>query len=304
MDCFCLLIFDLPGNLLLLLYLSFIFWCISIISRSYNQPVFIIVLTWSASLCLVVWKLESSCQIPIILFLYPLCVGLLQKLLCSTSWLFSRVYAFCLVLWLMWFLKWRLVFPEKRKANISMISIGSSILDITGTPADHDTQVWGLIPTLCNIWIWYFIMGGILWLYQTKGLFIICATDTGVTDDSHCYCSLRVGHKKKKNIYQKQQIILSFNLVNVHEHTLMIYSITGIWTNFRHSSIIFLFCIYCPFLEYFPQNGNVWINIKLLIIFRYTYDGNSSNGFKLHQIPIYLDSEYSQMSYREDEALN
>ena len=28
-------------------------------------------------------------------------------------------------------------------------------------------------------------MGGILWLYQTQGLFIIYAPDTDMTDDSH-----------------------------------------------------------------------------------------------------------------------
>ena len=71
MGCFCLLIFAVPGNVLLLYCWSFIFWCISIISKSENQPFFIIVLTWSACLWLVVWKLESSCQISIILFLYP-----------------------------------------------------------------------------------------------------------------------------------------------------------------------------------------------------------------------------------------
>ena len=81
------------------------------------------------------------------------------------------------------------------------------MLAIKRTPADHDTQAWGLGPTLRNIWIWHFIMGGILWLYQTQGLFIICAPDTDVTEDSHCDCSLTAGHDKKD---------LSFNLVKVH----------------------------------------------------------------------------------------
>ena len=77
MGCFCL-IFGVSGNVFLHSW-SFIFWWISIISNSENQPFFIIVLTWSASLWLVVWKIESSCHIFIILFLYPLCVGLLLK---------------------------------------------------------------------------------------------------------------------------------------------------------------------------------------------------------------------------------
>ena len=74
---------------------------------------------------------------------------------------------------------------------------------IKRAPADHDTQARGLGPTLCNIWIWHFIIGGILWLYQTQGMFVICAPETDVTDDSHGDCSLTAGHKKK----------LSFNLV-------------------------------------------------------------------------------------------
>ena len=78
MGCFCLLIFAVSGDVFLLSW-SFIFWCISIISSSENQPFFNIVLTWSASLWLVVWKIERSCHISIILFLYPLCVGLLLK---------------------------------------------------------------------------------------------------------------------------------------------------------------------------------------------------------------------------------
>ena len=61
----------------LVLYYNFVlcvFWWISSISRSENQPFFIIVLTW-----LVVWKFAHSCQISVILFLYPLCEGLLLK---------------------------------------------------------------------------------------------------------------------------------------------------------------------------------------------------------------------------------
>ena len=49
-------------------------------------------------------------------------------------------------------------------------------------------------------------MGGILWPYQTQGLFIICVPDTDVTENSHSDCSLTVGHKKYP----------SFNLVKVH----------------------------------------------------------------------------------------
>ena len=52
-----------------------------------------------------------------------------------------------------------------------------------------------------------FIIGGILWLYQTQGLFTIYAPDTDVTDDSHGDCSLTACQKKKEK--------LSFDLVKV-----------------------------------------------------------------------------------------
>ena len=75
LSCFCLLI-DASGTVLRFWSL-FIFWCNSSISRSENQSFFIILLNWSASL--VVWKVAHSCQISIILFLYPLREGLLLK---------------------------------------------------------------------------------------------------------------------------------------------------------------------------------------------------------------------------------
>ena len=64
--CFCLTTLDVSG--IVLFSCLFVFWCISSISGSENQP-FIIVLTWLASLWFVVWKLAHSCQISIILFL-------------------------------------------------------------------------------------------------------------------------------------------------------------------------------------------------------------------------------------------
>ena len=64
-------------------------------------------------------------------------------------------------------------------------------------------------------------MSGILWLYQTQGLFIICAPDTDVTDDSQGDCSLTAGHKKKM-----KRKNLSFNLVKVISPTFMIYFVT------------------------------------------------------------------------------
>ena len=77
------------------------------------------------------------------------------------------------------------------------------MLAVKRAPAD-DTQAWGLGPTLCNIWIWHFIMGGILWLYQTQWLFIICVSDTDVTKNSHSDWST-AGHKKQNKKKKKEK---------------------------------------------------------------------------------------------------
>ena len=79
----------------------YVFLCIS---RSENHPFFIIVLTWSASLWLVVGKLAHSCQISIILFLCPPCEGLLLKWQCSASGLSSLAHVLHFYLWSLWFL--------------------------------------------------------------------------------------------------------------------------------------------------------------------------------------------------------
>ena len=75
----------------------FICWCISNISRSENQPFFMIVLTWSTSLWLVIWNLAHSSQISVILFLYLLFEGLLLKYQWSASLSFSLVDFFMLM---------------------------------------------------------------------------------------------------------------------------------------------------------------------------------------------------------------
>ena len=53
----------------LLLDSQFTFWCISNISKPENQPFFFIILTWPATLWLVIWNLVYSFQIFIIIFL-------------------------------------------------------------------------------------------------------------------------------------------------------------------------------------------------------------------------------------------
>ena len=76
---------------------------------------------------------------------------------------------------------------EKRTANIRWMLNWSPMLAIKGTPADHDAQIYCLGLTLSYFSLSFF-MDCILWLYQTQGLFIICAHDTDVT----------------KNLYSKQ----------------------------------------------------------------------------------------------------
>ena len=50
---------------------------------------------------------------PIILFLYPLCVGLLLKKQCSASCLSSLIHVLCLHFWLVWLLKSSFVYLKK-----------------------------------------------------------------------------------------------------------------------------------------------------------------------------------------------
>ena len=68
---------------------------------------------------MVVWKLEHSCQISIILFLYPLCLVLLLKKQWSASWLSSLVHVLCLRLWSSRFLKSAFVYQKKENSQLS-----------------------------------------------------------------------------------------------------------------------------------------------------------------------------------------
>ena len=106
MGCFCLVIFDVQCNVLLLLYWLFIFWCISINSSSENQPVFIIVLTP----CL---KIRTFLPDPHHSFPISCSRRLLLKYQCSTSCLSSPVYAFHLGPWLIGLLKSTFVYLKR-----------------------------------------------------------------------------------------------------------------------------------------------------------------------------------------------
>ena len=77
-------------------------------------------------------------------------------------------------------------------------------------------------------------MGGILWPYQTQGLFIIFAPDTDVTDVSHGDCSLTADHTTPPKFYLSlSPITYSYDLFH----------------SFNHSVYSF-FPIYCPFFKF------------------------------------------------------
>ena len=89
------------------------------------------------------------------------------------------------------------------------------MLAIKKSPADHDTQAYSGVQRCDIFWFNLFIMVGILWVYQTQGLFILCAPDTDITEDSHGDCSWTVGHKKL-NTGLLRGIFLIYILRNRH----------------------------------------------------------------------------------------
>ena len=63
--------------------------------------------------------------------------------------------------------------PEKRAANIRMMTTAFPMLAIRRAPVDHDTQACCLGPTLCNIVNGYF----------DHGWYIVAILDPGVVND-------------------------------------------------------------------------------------------------------------------------
>ena len=129
----------------------------------------------------------------------------------------------------------------KRTANIRRLMTGSLMLAIRRAPA-----VW--VPRCVIIWFDIFSMGGILWLYQTQGLFKICAPDTDVTwfsrrsgshrhihTLSHTHTSFFPYPLKEKTllkscnsflyIFLNFNLNLSFNLVKIHVYAIFSFQI-------------------------------------------------------------------------------
>ena len=94
----------------------------------------------------------------------------------------------------------------------------------------------GWVPRCVIFCFNIFIMGGILWLYQTQRFYIICAPDTDVTENSYSDCSGTAGDKN------------FFNLVKVRYPTIFtLFLELTTWTSFSFSCITFMVHISCLF---------------------------------------------------------
>ena len=177
---------------------TYICWWISSISRSENQPFFVIVLTWSASLWFVALNLPNSVQISIILFLYSLFARLLLRWQYNASLLSSLVYFLRCGVWCVHRLCTRkknfFLYLEKEQPTFPGCLWGPRYwLSREHLPIMTPKPV---------LWVPYFdlsfFMNSILWLYQSQELFIICAPDTDVTENSHSDCLWTPGYTHNK----------------------------------------------------------------------------------------------------------
>ena len=115
------------------------------------------------------------------------------------------------------------------------------------------------------LWLDILIMGGILWLYQTQGLFMIYAPDTDVTKNSHDGCSWTVGHKKFfLNLYIYIYIYITLNLSSLESVVLLFYILLPelkTWTSFNFSCITSMFYICCLiFRQFYPIKCFRWLS--------------------------------------------
>ena len=121
-----------------------------------NQPFFIIIQAWSASLWLVVVNLAHFPQISIILFRTLFVYGC-SKYNCEVQVCCLPFSALVRLIWVV--AKVVGCVHEKRPANIRMMPEESSKLVIKGASTDHDTQTCCVDPTLNYVLIseigWY-----------------------------------------------------------------------------------------------------------------------------------------------------
>ena len=159
----------------------FIIWRISSILRSENQPFFIIVLIWSATLSLVVWNLLDSSQISSIVFLFPFLCRIAPKITGSTSWLSYLVYVLCWRLWFVWLLWSSFVYQKKKQRRfVEWLSIPPCYLSVQNLLIMTPRFVVR-VPRFIIFRFDISIMGRLFWLYQTQELFKICEPVIDVT---------------------------------------------------------------------------------------------------------------------------
>ena len=119
----------------------------------------------------------------------------------------SRVHFLCCCLWFVWLLRRSLVYLKKEQptfagcfSKIPYWLSGEHLSIMTPEPV-----FW--IPRCVMLWFLIFIMGTILWLYQTQGLLKICAPVTDVTEYS-------LSKRTYKQVIKKE--FGYFFLINTH----------------------------------------------------------------------------------------
>ena len=185
---------------------------------------FIIVLTWSASLWLVVWKLPHSCQTSGILFLYPICEGLLLKFQCSVSWFCSLVLHFSL--WSLWLLMLSFMFLKKEQPTFAGW--------LSGLPSWLSTEHLLITTPKPVVWVLRFVIFLSYVVYcgyiRRRGCFH--ASDIDVTENSYIGCSLTAGHWRKTGT--EVYVTLSFNLVKVRCPAILYFTSRTKTLNYFH----------------------------------------------------------------------
>ena len=118
----------------------------------------------------------------IILFLYPLCVGLLLNTF-KVQVCCLHLSIFCIEVSDLTVAKLlvRRSCTWKKNSQHSQ----NAMLNTKGAHFNNDTQTCGLGHALNHVSICHIFLSSVLWLYKTQGLFIICAYVTDVTKFSY-----------------------------------------------------------------------------------------------------------------------
>ena len=170
------------------LYCSlFIFWCISSISMSENQLFFIVVLTWSTNLLLVVWKLAHSFS-HIVFVKGCSSNSSVVQVGCLLLSMFCVFVFGCCVSLIRHSCSWKKISQHLQDDDwVSYVGYQES------TCRSWPPSLVACVPRYVILSFDIFIMGGMLRLYQTLGSFIY------VTENNHGDCSWTASHKKRKS---------------------------------------------------------------------------------------------------------